>query len=82
MAARDRFSKHRAARTALGAAEQSIADSNLQRQYELDLKKLGYSEEAARTAAQNKVAEEQLEEKHLVRLDRAFLKLLERTEEK
>ena len=48
-----------AAMTALGAAEQNIADSNLQRQYELDLKKLGYSEEAARTAAQNKVAEEQ-----------------------
>lgn len=48
-----------AARTALGAAEQSIADANLQRQYELDMRKLGYSEEAARTAAQNKVAEEQ-----------------------
>ena len=48
-----------AAMTAQGAAEQSIADSNLQRQYELDLRKLGYSEEAARTAAQNKAAEEQ-----------------------
>ena len=48
-----------AAMTALGAAEQNIADSNLQRQYELDLRKLGYSEEAARTAAQNKAAEEQ-----------------------
>ncbi len=53
------FQNRVAAQTSLGAAEQNIADSNLQRQYELDLRKLGYSEEAARTAAQNKVAEEQ-----------------------
>jgi hypothetical protein len=46
------------ARKGLGQTQQQIDQANLTRQYEIDLRKLGYSEEAARTAAQNKAAEE------------------------
>jgi len=47
-----------AARKGYGQELQRIDEANISRQYELALRQLGYSEEAARTAAENKAQEE------------------------